>query len=91
MREAYQIQFQKSAAFPLLFYSLDDLKVFITHVAQLLKSPEAFLLSAQDWNVGIESTPDFAAYQELFRRYGTALKLSDAEAKNPKGIKRFFS
>lgn len=55
------------------FDNLDDMGRFALDVCKEVAAPEVFILSAQDYNLGIDSSPDMRNFRELFRRYGTCV------------------
>lgn len=63
------------------FNSLDDLGSFAVEVCKDLSAPEIFILSAQDYNIGLDSCNDVRSFREVFRRYGTVIE-------NPEGSRR---
>ncbi len=82
--------FNRSVGFPATFSSLDDLKEFAMGVCIALKSPEVFVLSVQDYNVGVEAARDVRAFRELFRRYGLNLSNPDIISRGPGLFGKFF-
>lgn len=58
----------------LSFNNLDDLGAFAIEVCKDLSAPEIFILSAQDYNIGLDSSSDVRSFREIFRRYGTAIE-----------------
>ena len=55
------------------FEDLDDLGKFALNVCIELNSPEVFIISAADYNLGLETCSDVRSYKEVFRRYGTSI------------------
>jgi predicted amidohydrolase len=55
------------------FDNLDDLGRFALDVCQEVAAPEVFILSAQDYNIGVDTCPDVRTFREMFRRYGTCI------------------
>lgn len=55
------------------FEDLDDLGKFALQVCVELSSPEVFIISAADYNLGLETCSDVRLYREIFRRYGTSI------------------
>lgn len=55
------------------FKSLDELGSFAVEVCIDLSAPEIFILSAQDYNIGLDSCNDIRSFREIFRRYGTSI------------------
>jgi hypothetical protein len=52
------------------FLSLDDLKIFALRVCEEFNSEDARLLSAQDYNIGLDSVISKENYREIFEKYG---------------------
>lgn len=73
------------------FSSLDDLKDFAMGVCQALRAPEVFLLSVQDYNVGVEATRELRSFRELYRRYGLNLANPDVISRGPGLFGKFFN
>lgn len=90
MNEVCQELFQRKATPPVTFKSLDELKDFALAVCQKLQAPEVFVLSVQDYNIGVEAARDVRAFRELFRRYGSAIHNPEIINKGPGIIGRLF-
>jgi len=60
-----------------LFSSLDQLGHFAIDICKEVSAPEVFLLSAQDYNIGLDSCNDIRSFKEIFRRYGTSIENPD--------------
>jgi hypothetical protein len=88
--EVSQKIFGKTIGQSAMFSSLDDLKKFAMSVTQALKAPEVFILSVQDYNVGVEATRDVRAFRELYRRYGVNLTNPDVINRGPGLFGKFF-
>jgi len=82
--------FNRPATHPVTFTSLDDLKEFAMGVCQLVKAPEVFVLSVQDYNVGVEAARDVRAFREIYRRYGLNLSNPDIINRGPGLFGKFF-
>ncbi len=82
--------FNRSGAQPVTFTSLDDLKDFAMGVCQMVKAPEVFVLSVQDYNVGVEAARDVRAFREIYRRYGLNLANPDIINRGPGILGKFF-
>lgn len=63
------------------FKTLDELGHFAIEICKELAAPEVFLLSVQDYNIGLDSCSDIRGFREIFRRYGTSVE-------NPEGSHR---
>jgi hypothetical protein len=83
--------FNRPATHPVAFTSLDDLKDFAMGVCQLVKAPEVFVLSVQDYNIGVEAARDVRAFREIYRRYGLNLSNPDIINRGPGLFGKFFS
>lgn len=90
MNEVAQEIFQRPATPPVTFKSLDELKDFALAVCQKLHGPEVFVLSVQDYNIGVEAARDVKAFRELFRRYGSSIHNPEIINKGPGLIGRLF-
>ena len=88
--EAAQRLFNRSVGVPATFSSLDDLKDFAMGVCQLVKAPEVFVLSVQDYNVGVEAARDVRTFREIYRRYGLNLANPDVISRGPGLFSKFF-
>jgi hypothetical protein len=82
--------FNRPAGNPVIFTSLDDLKEFAMAVCQHVKAPEVFVLSVQDYNVGVEAARDVRAFREIYRRYGLNLSNPDIISRGPGLFGKFF-
>lgn len=89
--EVAQRVFGKSVGFPASFTSMDELKDFAMSVTQQLRAPEVFVLSVQDYNVGVEATRDVRAFREIYRRYGLNLSNADIITRGPGLFGKFFT
>lgn len=63
------------------FASLEELGRFVIEVLKESGSPEAFLLSTEDYNIGLDSCNDSEQFQDIFRRYGTSLENPESSIK----------
>lgn len=86
----YLSMHQRTAQHPVSFNTVDDLKDFALSVCQDLRSPEVFVLSVQDYNIGVEAARDVKAFRELFRRYGVNIPNPDIINKGSGLIGRWF-
>jgi hypothetical protein len=75
----------------LTFDDLELLGQFALKVCMELQAPEVFVLSVQDYNIGMESVRDVRAYKELFRRYGNCITNPELENERQSVFKRIFS
>ncbi|MBY0516858.1 MAG: hypothetical protein K2P81_08125 [Bacteriovoracaceae bacterium] len=83
--------FNKTVGHPATFSSLDDLKDFAMSVCRHLNSPEVFVLSVQDYNVGVEASKDVRSFREIYRRYGLNLANPDIISRGPGLFGKFFN
>lgn len=70
--------------------SFEELKNVGLSLIQELKAPEAFLISVQDYNIGIESTHELRNYRDMFRRYGHVVSNPDILKQTGGLLGRFF-
>jgi len=69
------------------FKTLEDLGRFAGLMCAELEAPEVFILSVQDYNLGLEATSDLRGFRDIFRRYGSVVE--NPELKDKK--KNLFS
>lgn len=55
------------------FDNLDDLGQFAVDICKEMAAPEVFILSTQDYNLGVDSCLDMRNFRDVFRRYGTCV------------------
>lgn len=72
------------------FKSLDELGGFAVEVCRDLSAPEIFILSAQDYNIGLDSCIDVRNFKEVFRRYGTSVANPDIGQRKKNLFDKFF-
>lgn len=72
------------------FNSLDELGDFAIKVCVELSAPEIFILSAQDYNIGLDSCNDVRSFREIFRRYGTCITNPESGSKKKNLFNKFF-
>ena len=90
MNEVSQELYDRPAIPPVSFHSLDELKAFALHICRRTGGPEVFVLSVQDYNIGIEAARDVRAFRELLRRYGINLPNPEIINKGPGLMGRLF-
>lgn len=73
------------------FKTLDELGGFAVEVCKDLSAPEIFILSAQDYNIGLDSCSDIRSFKELFRRYGTSIENPDSTHRSKNIFDKFFN
>lgn len=59
------------------FENLDELGRFSLELCQKMECPEVLILSAQDYNLGVENCSDLRSFRDIFRRYGTSVENPD--------------
>jgi hypothetical protein len=74
----------------LAFKNLDQLGEFALAVCVELSAPEIFVLSAQDYNIGLDSSNDVRSFREIFRRYGTCLENPQSGQKRKNIFSKLF-
>ena len=72
------------------FKSLDELGGFAVEICKELSAPEIFILSAQDYNIGLDSCSDIRSFKEVFRRYGTSVQNPESGARKKNIFDKFF-
>lgn len=74
----------------LKFLNLDDLKTFALRVCQELGTREVRLISAQDYNIGLDGARDTKSFQDIFSKYGELL-VNESSARKKGILGKFFS
>jgi hypothetical protein len=74
-----------------LFSSLDQMGHFAIDICKEVSAPEVFLLSVQDYNIGLDSCNDIRSFKEIFRRYGTSIENPEGGHKKKNIFGKFFS
>lgn len=90
MSEVSQHLFNRPVSPPVTFKSLEELKEFALAVCQKVNGPEVFVLSIQDYNIGVEAARDVRTFRELFRRYGLDIANPEVINRGPGLLGRFF-
>lgn len=72
------------------FKSLDELGGFAVDVCKDLSAPEIFILSTQDYNIGLDSCGDVRNFKELFRRYATCIQNPEGGQRKKNIFDKFF-
>lgn len=75
----------------LLFENLDNLGKFVLEVCQEAKHPEAYILSAQDLNIGIEMLEDANELFGNFHKYGTVIQNPNVDSIKKGVFSKIFS
>jgi hypothetical protein len=71
------------------FSSIEDLKGFALEVCDKLKSPDVFMMAAEEYNASIESVVDKKELKVIFKRFGRCLENPNLK-KSRKNIFKFF-
>jgi hypothetical protein len=69
---------------PLQFQTLEDLKQHALRLAQDHGLEEVRVISAQDFNIGVDGARDLASFRAIFTRFGEAL--GDGGGRRKKGL-----
>lgn len=72
------------------FRSLDELGQFAVDVCIELSAPEIFILSVQDYNIGLDSCNDIRSFKEIFRRYGSCIANPHSSLKKKNLFSKIF-
>ena len=88
--EVYKKYSQIESGGEYLFKSLDELGEFAVETCVELAAPEIFILSAQDYNIGLDSCNDVRSFKEIFRRYGTCITNPESGSKKKNLFNKFF-
>lgn len=75
----------------LLFKTLEDMGQFALEVCQESASPEVFILSNVDYNIGLDTCNDVRNFREIFRRYGNVIENPDQSRKKNTIFNKFFN
>ena len=75
----------------LLFNTLEELGQFALEVCQETASPEVFILSNVDYNIGLDTCNNVRSFRELFRRYGNVIENPDQGRKKSNIFNKFFN
>lgn len=90
LEESYQkYRFHEGNA--LLFNTLEQLGQFALEVCQETASPEVFILSNVDYNIGLDTCNNVRSFRELFRRYGNVIENPDQGRKKTNIFNKFFN
>jgi len=73
-----------------VFKNLEDLGQYAVDICKATSTPEVFILSVQDYNIGLDSCNDSRTFKDIFRRYGTALENPDKLYKKNHLFKNLF-
>jgi hypothetical protein len=72
------------------FPTKEELTNFAERLSEQQGSHSIFLLSVNDYNIGIESCHDILAFKEIFSRYGTELDNSSSDKTDRGLFSKFF-
>lgn len=75
----------------LLFKSHDDLGQYALDVCKEVQAPEVFILSTQDYNIGLDTCSDIRGFREIFRRYGNIIENPDQNKKKNNIFNKLFN
>lgn len=75
----------------LLFKTLEEMGQFALEVCQEAGSPEVFVLSSVDYNIGLDTCNNVRAFREIFRRYGNVIENPDQYRKKGNIFNKFFN
>ena len=90
LNSVYQgYRFHNKEAF--LFKTHDDLGQFALDVCKEVQAPEVFILSTQDYNIGLDTCSDIRGFREIFRRYGNIIENPDQSKKKNNIFNKLFS
>jgi len=90
LEETYQsYRFHNSEKF--LFKNHDDLGQFALDVCKEVAAPEVFILSTQDFNIGLDTCADIRGFREIFRRYGNIIENPDQSKKKNNIFNKLFN
>lgn len=73
------------------FRTLEDLGRFAGLLCKELEAPEVFILSVQDYNLGLEATSDLRGFRDIFRRYGSVVENPDFTGKKKNLFSKIFN
>jgi hypothetical protein len=72
------------------FLNLDDLKAFAKRLAEELDAPQVRIISAQDYNIGIDGAKDLKSFKDIFSKYGELL-INESRMKKKNFFGKLFS
>ncbi len=75
----------------LYFSSIDEIGRFVVDVLAETDAPEGYILSIEDYNIGVDSCLDTEQFREIFRRYGTNVQNSEIGNKKKNMFTKFFN
>lgn len=75
----------------LYFKNHDDLGQFALDVCKEVAAPEVFILSSQDYNIGLDTCSDIRGFREIFRRYGNVIENPDQSKKKNNIFNKLFN
>jgi predicted amidohydrolase len=75
----------------LMFKTHDDLGQFALEVCKEVAAPEVFILSTQDYNIGLDTCADIRGFREIFRRYGNIIENPDQNKKKNNIFNKLFN
>lgn len=75
-------QFKEDHLTMMTFETLDELKEFIGFLLQKLSLSKAYILSVQDYNIGLDGAKDRDSFCSLFEKYGEEVIIENPKLKN---------
>jgi hypothetical protein len=75
----------------LLLSSIDEIGRFVVDLLSETDSPEGYILSIEDYNIGVDSCLDTEQFREIFRRFGTNIQNPDSGNKKKNLFTKFFN
>jgi hypothetical protein len=75
----------------LIFSSLEEIGRFVLELLTEAGSPEGFILSIEDYNIGVDSCLDTEQFREMFRRFGTNIQNTDSGNRKKNLFTKFFN
>lgn len=74
----------------LVFKAKEEMMTFLEATMAEFHAPNLFILSANDYNIGIESCQDLSTFKELFQRYGNEIVSEEEVSGSKKFLSKFF-
>jgi hypothetical protein len=74
----------------IIFNTKEEMMTFLETAMAQFHAPNLFILSAHDYNIGIESCQDLSTFRELFQRYGNEIISEEEVSGSKKFLSKFF-
>jgi hypothetical protein len=74
----------------LVFDSKEEMSSFLENAMSSLRAPNIYLLSTNDYNIGIESCQDMSTFKDIFQRYGNEIVLDEDASESKNFLSKFF-